>query len=161
MSALVLSVTAAFAFENAQICVSQEEGEGVLNIRPAEIMANGNHLLSVAGGERKCVEVGPGQYSIIAHSSDPYDPNDTKPTTWKSKALIVILTEGCNSGNNTIPCISGGCLRRAMGIKTVRLSPPCPTDPKCPVVRYYPRARLCSLPRDPQPTTPKGPTRDP
>jgi hypothetical protein len=93
MSALVLSVTA-FAFENAQICVSREESGGVLNIRPAEIMANGNHLLWVAGGERKCAEVESGQYSIIAQSSDPYDPNDTKPTTWKSKPLTVILQKG-------------------------------------------------------------------
>jgi hypothetical protein len=91
--ALILSATA-FASENAQICISREESGGILNIRPAEITANGNHLLWIAGGERKCAEVKPGQYSIIAQSSDPYDPNDKKPTTWRSEPLIAVLQAG-------------------------------------------------------------------
>jgi len=90
---LILSATV-FASENAQICISRDESGGVLNIRPAEITANKHHLLWIAGGETKCTDVEPGQYSIIAQSSDPYDPNDKKATTWKSKPLIVVLRAG-------------------------------------------------------------------
>jgi len=90
---VILSATV-FASENAQVCVSREESGGVLNIRPAEITANEHHLLWIAGGERKCTDVEPGQYSIIAQSSEPYEPNDKKPTTWKSKPLIVVLRAG-------------------------------------------------------------------
>jgi hypothetical protein len=84
----------AVASENAQFCISREESGGVLNVRRTEIMANEEHLLWINGGERKCVEMKPGNYRIIAQSSDPYDPNDNKLTTWKSKPLIVVLRAG-------------------------------------------------------------------
>jgi len=106
MVALVLSATA-FASENAQICISREENGGVLNIKPAEIMANENHLLWIAGGEKKCAEVEPGQYSIIAQSSDPYDPNDKNPTTWKSKPLIVVVEKGTKAEIRVFPVSQG------------------------------------------------------
>jgi len=79
------------AAENAQICFSREESQGVLNIRPAEITANDKSLFWIAGGERKCARIDPGQYNIIARSSDPYDPNDKKPSSWMSKPLAISL----------------------------------------------------------------------
>ena len=88
---LLILATSAFASDKAQICVSREENEGVLNIRPTEITANEKHILWIAGGEKKCFKVNPGQYSIIAQSSDPYDPDDKKSDSWKSKPLIVTV----------------------------------------------------------------------
>ena len=104
--ALVLSVTA-FASESTQICISREEDLGVLNIRPAEITANGNHLFWIIGGEKKCAEVDPGQYSIVAQSSDPYDPNDKNPTTWRSKPLVVVLERGAKVKITVFPLSQG------------------------------------------------------
>ena len=91
--AITLSV-AAFASETSQICVSRQEDGGVLNIRPAEITANGKSILWIVGGEKKCVEVTDGRYSIVAQSADPYDPNDKRPNTWKSKPLLVTVEIG-------------------------------------------------------------------
>lgn len=116
MIALILSATA-FASENAQICISREESGGVLNIRPAEITANGNHLLWIAGGERKCAEVEPGQYSIIAQSSDPYGPNDKNPTTWTSKPLMVALKKGAKVEIIVYPVSQGAVYVGPWGLK--------------------------------------------
>lgn len=91
--AFIISVSA-FASDNTQICFSREENGGVLNIRGAEITANGKHLLWIYGGESKCVEVAPGQYSIIAQSPDPYNPNDKNPATWKSQPLMLSVQGG-------------------------------------------------------------------
>jgi hypothetical protein len=106
MIALILSATAS-ASENAQICISREESGGVLNIRPAQITANEKHLFWIAGGERKCAEVEPGQYGIIAQSSDPYDPNDKNPATWRSKPLIVSLQAGAKVEITVFPVSQG------------------------------------------------------
>ena len=81
--------TAAIVLGDGQICVSRQEDGGVMNIRPAEITANGKHILWINGGENKCIDMQPGQYTIVAQSSDPYDPHDDKPDTWKSKPLLV------------------------------------------------------------------------
>ena len=67
-----------------------------MNIGRTEITANEEHLLWIAGGERKCAELEPGQYRIIAQSSDPYDPDHKNPNTWMSKPLIVKLRKGAN-----------------------------------------------------------------
>lgn len=81
--------TAAFALGGGQICFSRQENGGVMNIRLAEITVNGKHVLWIRGGENKCIDIKPGKYTIIAQSSDPYDPYDEKSDTWKSKPLIL------------------------------------------------------------------------
>jgi hypothetical protein len=45
--------------------------------------------LWISGGEKKCVEVMPGEYRIAAQSPDPYDPNDRRSNTWKSKPILI------------------------------------------------------------------------
>ena len=96
LSALILliSTTTAIAIEKGEICVSRGEDNGILNIKAVEITANEEHLFWIAGGERKCVEVRPGEYRVVAQSSDPYDPTDKKPATWKSKPLTVGVKKG-------------------------------------------------------------------
>jgi len=84
----------AFASDTSQICVSRQEARGVLNIRPAEITANGKSILWIVDGETKCVEMIAGRYKIVAQSADPYDPNDKRPNTWQSKPLLVTVETG-------------------------------------------------------------------
>jgi hypothetical protein len=83
--------SAAIVFGGGQVCISRQEDCGVMNIRPAEITANGKPISWINGGENKCVDIQPGQYALVAQSSDPYDPNDNKPDTWKSKPLLVMV----------------------------------------------------------------------
>ena len=94
---VILSITistAVFAAGAAQICVSREENNGILNIRPVEITVNGKHILWISGGEKKCVEIWPGEYRIIAQSTDLYDPNDKNPNTWVSKPILIKVRTG-------------------------------------------------------------------
>jgi hypothetical protein len=91
---LLISTTTALAIEKGEICVSRREDNGALNLRAAQITANGEHLFWITGGERKCIEVWPGEYRIVAQSSDPYNPNDKNPATWKSKPPTVRVQEG-------------------------------------------------------------------
>jgi hypothetical protein len=87
---LTLITSSVLAAEKAEICINRGEDHGVLNIRPVQVIANGKEIVSITGGERKCVFVETGRYSIVAQSSDPYDPNDINPKTWQSKPLKVV-----------------------------------------------------------------------
>lgn len=108
LSLLLIAIsTTVFSDSSAQICVSREENNGVLNIRPVEITANDKHILWISGGESKCVEVAPGQYSIIAKSPDPYDPYDKNPATWKSKELLLSVQAGSRLEINVFPVSQG------------------------------------------------------
>ena len=92
---VVLSFTATvIADEKTEICISRNENNGVLNIKPAEITINEKHFLWIFGGERKCCEIESGQYIIIAQSPDPYYPNDKNPATWKSVPLTLAVQAG-------------------------------------------------------------------
>ncbi len=87
--------------------MSRQESGGVINIRPAEITANGTHLFWINGGGSKCAEVTPGTYNIVAQSPDPYDQNDKKATTWKSKPLLVVVPKGGKAEIVVLPISQG------------------------------------------------------
>ena len=79
----------------AQICVERPENNGVLNIRPADIVIKGGPGLSLAGGEAACAYVeGGGKYALWAQSSNPYDPSAPDSAAWRSSDLQVSVEQG-------------------------------------------------------------------
>jgi hypothetical protein len=54
---LTMITSSVLATEKAEICINRDEDHGVLNIRPVQITANGKEIVSITGGERKCIFV--------------------------------------------------------------------------------------------------------
>jgi hypothetical protein len=81
-----------------QICVERPENNGVLNIRPAEVVVQGGPTIVLSGGEAACAYVeGGGRYTIWAQSPDPYDPSNAHPTAWRSADREVVVEQGGRS----------------------------------------------------------------
>jgi len=75
----------------SEICITRDENNGVINIREARITANGRFLLSVPGGEKKCIKVKPGKYVIRAQSPDPFEPPGKNQKAWRSEPLTIFV----------------------------------------------------------------------
>ena len=87
---LFFLVTAAIPAEQAEVCIDRPENQGVLNILSTQITANGKYLISVIGGETKCVVVPLGLYEVVAQSPDPYRP-EKESLIWKSAPLEIAV----------------------------------------------------------------------
>ena len=74
---------------DTNVCVSRAEDNGVLNIRPAYLHLDGKPLLYVVGGDHKCIAVSVGRHSLVATSTDPYDPNSKDENAWRSKPIEI------------------------------------------------------------------------
>lgn len=92
---VLASLLASVAAYGADICIERGKNAGAVNLLKAEITANGRHLCSIAGGERKCINVKPGKYTIHAQSSSPSNSTDKSRKTWNSQNLsIFVAPEG-------------------------------------------------------------------
>lgn len=84
----VVHSASSFAADST-VCVSRAEDNGVLNIRPAYLHLDGKPLLYLVGGDRKCIAVSVGRHSLVATSTDPYDPNSKDENAWRSKPIEI------------------------------------------------------------------------
>lgn len=80
---------------NAQICVERPENNGVLNIRPANVLIEDGPVLTLLGGQAACAYVEGGRtYSVWIQSENPFYPESKNPTAWKSNSLKVAVRRG-------------------------------------------------------------------
>lgn len=74
-----------------QICVERAEENGILNIRPVDVVIGDGPTLTLAGEQAACAFVRPGEYQVWAQSADPYDPNPPKTAMWKAPLISISL----------------------------------------------------------------------
>jgi hypothetical protein len=84
----------------ARICVRRAENNGLMNIIPSRVIIRpvgqqgSDQQVSIAGGERKCVEARPGKWEIEARSKRPYDPAAKDDNECRSNTVGVEVIEG-------------------------------------------------------------------
>lgn len=84
----------------AQICVRRAENNGLMNIIPSHVIIRSvgqqgsEQQVSIAGGERKCIEVRAGDWDIEARSRRPYDPSAKDENECRSNTIGVVVNEG-------------------------------------------------------------------
>ena len=69
------------------VCFFRYEDNGILNVRPSFISADGKQLGFLEGGGINCVSLKPGNHEAYAYSSDPYDSDDTNQDSWRSQMI--------------------------------------------------------------------------
>ena len=75
----------------SEICIMRVENNGAINICEVQINANGQPLLSVIGGEQKCIKVKPGKYVISAQSPGPFELSGKNQKAWRSEQLTILV----------------------------------------------------------------------
>ena len=95
LSLIAFSVCFALTTESlaadGMLCISRTEENGVLNIRSAQLNFDGKPLLSVVGGDNKCIAVPVGDHTVEVTSPDPYNPSSQADNGWVSKPLNIIV----------------------------------------------------------------------
>jgi len=96
-SLLVISGGRAAGEPAGRICFVRVKEQGALNRLPVRVW--GDHggssrkLAELRGGEKKCVSVPQGKWSVDARSSRPNAPKASDPDECRSSALLIEVTK--------------------------------------------------------------------
>jgi hypothetical protein len=100
LGCVVWSASPAASTTATRICVDRAENNGLMNAIPSRaIVTRGaeegsERQVSIAGGERKCVDAGPGRWKVEARSKRPYDPAAKDENECRSNTLTVEVVDG-------------------------------------------------------------------
>jgi hypothetical protein len=87
----------AAAARGGKICIVRSQDEGSMNRHPVRVWGEqrgrSRRLVELRGGEKACVSVPLGRWSLEARSTRPYDPKASDANECRSFPLIVDVTK--------------------------------------------------------------------
>ncbi len=104
---LLMISNTAFASLSASFCVSLDDSDGIENMEPAEITANGKPIMQIISGDTKCADLPPGTYMIAALSVNPYHPDNKMLPAWNSKPSAIHIERYKRTRFDMRPVIQG------------------------------------------------------
>jgi hypothetical protein len=100
LGCIVWSASPAVSTTATRICLHRAENNGLMNAIPSRVIVTqdaeegSDRQVSIAGGERKCVDAGPGRWRVEARSKRPYDPAAKDENECRSNTLTVEVVDG-------------------------------------------------------------------